>query len=226
MAERIALTKAHLINEADAAVEVAKNLRLFMDHWIVLDRLLLVNDDYINRVRAGEITANAYIMNGQVINQHQADSLSPMIADFHRKMEDEARDGWEEQFAKSQNWLRITSLAQAYLIWEEQIRGRLLPLIDFEHSDIVIEQSKAVIQGAAFGDLRKIRNSLWHAPAGSDELGICKFDVDKLEEINRFVNFEKDKPMVVAASELPEIGHHLFGKLQCFPEGYYLAEKH
>ena len=164
-------------------------------------------------------------MNGEVIDQHQADSLSPMIGDFHRKMEQEARDRWEEQFTKSQNWLRITSLAQAYLIWEEQIREIYLSLINFEHTDIVVEQSKAVIQSAAFGDLRKVRNSLWHAPVGSHELGICKFDVDKLEEINQFVTFEKDKPMAVAATELPEIGHHLFGTLQSFPDGYFLAEK-
>lgn len=225
MRKRIELSDDLLLSAEHARLHVANQLGLFIERWIVLDRILFTNDYFIERIRNNEITANAHILNGDLIDQEQADSLHPKVGEFHRQMEKRAKENWENQFQTAQNWIRVSSLAQAYLIWEEQIRGRFLELVNFEHESIDIDKSKARLEANTFGDLRHIRHSLWHADTGGDELGVCLFEVNKLKEITKFIQFEKGQLMKVSASELYDLGHHIFRRLQEFPTDYFVAEK-
>lgn len=219
----IKLCDKHLIEEPAPRDEVARLSHRFTEQWMMLDRLLIVNDDYINQLRSNEKTANTHILNGVVISEQQADRIHPKIGDMHRDMEARAKADWEVQFEKSQNWLRLTTLAQSYLMWEEHLREKYLDLINFDDQSITIKKEIATVRADIFGDLAKIRNSMWHASSNSDQLGICLFENSEFKELTKYSLFEKDQELIISASELPEIGNHLFGVLGGFPNGFTLG---
>jgi len=201
--------------------EVYSCMALFMDYWRMLDGLLYANDAFVQGVRNGELTAFQGLINGRPVTVEQAYQYGKAVGDHHKKMEEQSRADWEEQFNKSQNWLRVTTLAQTYLIWEDNIRDRFLEIIDFDHKDISIGKEIATVRSDTFGDLAKIRNSMWHAK--SSNLGVSMFKQQDLKSIGGMVDFEKDEIMKVSAEQLPKLAFFISSKLQEFPVGYTLG---
>lgn len=215
------LESIHLISESQTRSLVANIKIMFFYQWSMFDKILIANDDYINRIRNGEIIPYEHRINGQLIAQDQADLISEGFGEQYREQVEEARKNWEFHFEKSQNYLRITHLANTYLYWEENAREQLLHLVNFEHDDIVIEKKNATIRANTFGDLAKIRNSFWHSRSG--KIGICNYRNSEFKELTQFMTLEKDTVMEIGASELPRMGHHIFKRLSEFPNGYLLG---
>lgn len=201
--------------------EVYSCMVLFMDYWRMLDGLLYANDAFVQGMRNGELTAFQGLINGRPVTVEQAYQYGKAVGDHHKKMDQQSKADWEEQFKRSQNWLRVTTLAQTYLIWEDNIRDRYLDIIDFGHEDISIRKEIATVRSDTFGDLAKIRTSMWHAK--SSNLGVCMFKQQDLKSIGDMVDFEKDEIMKVSAEQLPKLAYYISSKLQEFPVGYTLG---
>lgn len=201
--------------------EVYSCMALFMDYWRMLDGLLYANDAFVQGIRNGELTTFQGLINGRPVTVEQAYQYGKAVGDHHQIMEEQSKADWENQFERSQNWLRVTTLAQTYLIWEDNIRDRYLDIINFDHEDISISKEIATIRSDTFGDLAKIRNSMWHAK--SSNLGICMFNHEDFKSIGDMVNFEKDEIMKISAEQLPKLAYFISSKLREFPVGYTLG---
>lgn len=216
------LGKEHLISFDQAKLAISNTRILFLCHWAMFDKLLIANDDYINRVRSGEINPHQHIFNENPLNQEQADLISESFGKQFRKEVELSKQNWEIHFEKSQNYLRVTHLAQSYLFWEEKVRRELLELINFSHPDILVEKCDATLRANIFGDLGKIRNSLWHSRSGS--FGECNFKKSQFRELTEFIQLEKGETIEIGPDELPKIGLHVSKRLFEFPVGYTLGE--
>lgn len=216
----IELNLSHLLSELDTKKQISNIRILFLSHWSMFDKILIANDDYINRIRKNEINPHLHLLNGNPMTQEQADLISENFGNRFRQDGIDARSNWETHFDKSQNYLRVTHLAQTYLFWEERIRKKLLDLIDFSHQDITIDKCNATIRANTFGDLANIRNSLWHSRSG--EFGVCNSKKQKFKELTRYIELEKGKRIEIEANQLPNICNHIHKRLYEFPEGYFL----
>ena len=217
----IALEKCHLLSASETKNAISNIGILFFIQWSMFDKILIANDDYINRIRRDEVETYFHELNGNLLTQQQADIISESFGDYFREAVKSSKMNWERQFEFSQNYLRITHLAQTFLFWEDSIRSRLLDLINFDHPDITIVKSESTIRANTFGDLRNIRNSFWHSRSG--ELGICNFEKSEFKELTQFMNLNKGERMVLDASQLPKIGSHLYRRISEFPSGYKLG---
>lgn len=226
----IKLTSDHLLPEPSQREvlmgngpqqEIYSCMVMFMDYWRTLDRLLYANDAFVEGIRNGELEAFQGLINGRPVTVEQAYKYGKSVGDHHRKMEEQSKADWEQHFLRSQNWLRMTTLAQTYLIWEDNIRERFLDVINFEHEDIHIDKDIATVRSDTFGDLAKIRNSMWHAKTSN--LGVCMFKQKELKAIGDMVEFKKDEIMKVSADQLPKLAFFVSSKLQEFPNGYMLC---
>lgn len=202
--------------------EVYSCMAMFMDYWRTLDGILFANNAFVTSVRNKEMSVFHPSINNKTVMAEQAYRYGRVVGDHYKTLQEQSIISWENQFEKSQNWLRVTTLAQTYLIWEDNIRDRFLELINFEHDEISIEKDVATILSDTFGDLAKIRNSMWHAK--SSILGICMFESRELKAIGDIVHFEKNELLKISAEQLPRLAFHISSKLHEFPVGYKLGE--
>jgi len=213
--ETIELRKEHLRSDPDSKSAPRKMVCRFAAQWSMLDRLLIANYEFVHRVRSGDISTNVHLINGRVSTEGEAENASPLLGRLHREMDKECREQWNQQFERSQNWLRLTTLAQAYLLWEEHARSAYIELIDFSLIEIHIDKISATVRADVFGDLKNIRHSMWHSSSDDESLGVCRFDACKFKELNKYMVFAKGQPLKVSADALPKIWEHwLFRKIR------------